>query len=167
MEAFLEEHCLAPRTVVLYLNNLFESSCNLFTIACMLCVCGLWCRLYFLEFQCILNISIWSRVVWGKPNHLVVHMISSNFRCVFSTSKLATKGRQISVLIGNKAKRTNININRTIINWLFRSGWFALYDIFSKANRRCLETEPGGSLYHTWQNTTVRCHWKSFIVNNF
>ena len=51
-------------------------------------------------------------VVWGKPNHLLVHMISSNCRCVFSTSKLAIKGRQRSVLIGNEATRTNINILR-------------------------------------------------------
>ena len=54
------------------------------------------------------------RVVWGKPNHLLVHMISSNFRCVFSTSKLATIGRQMSVMIGNEANRTKHNIKRTI-----------------------------------------------------
>ena len=53
-------------------------------------------------------------VVCGKPNHLLVHMISSNFRCVFSTSKLATIGRQMSVMIGNEANRTNTNIKRTI-----------------------------------------------------
>ena len=34
----------------------------------------------------------------GKPNHLLLHMISSNFRWIFSTSKLATKGRHMSVL---------------------------------------------------------------------
>ena len=91
--------------------------------------------------------STW--VVWGKPNHLLVHRISSKVRCVFSTSKLATKGPQMSVLSDNEENRTNSNIKRTTNSRLFRSGWFALYDLFSKANRRCLQTEPGGSLYLT------------------
>ena len=52
-------------------------------------------------------------VVLGKPNHLLLHMISSNFRWVFSSSKQATKGRQMSVLVGYEVNRTNINSKRT------------------------------------------------------
>ena len=86
------------------------------------------------------------RVVRGKPNHLLVHMISGDFHCVFLTSKLATKGRQRLVLSGNEANRTNTNIKQT-------TNCFApvvsLYMTVSIANRRCLQTEPGGSLYLT------------------
>ena len=81
-------------------------------------------------------------VVRGKPNHFLVYRISSKVRCVFSTRKLATKGPQMSVQIYNEANRTNINSKRTTNSRIFRSGWFALYELFSKPNRRCLQTEP-------------------------
>ena len=84
------------------------------------------------------------RVVRGKPNHFLVYLISSKVRCEFSTSKLANKGPQRSVLTDNDANRTKVNIKRTTNSPIFRSGWFALYERFSKANRRCLQTEPGG-----------------------
>ena len=84
------------------------------------------------------------RVVRGKPNHFLVYLISSKVRCDFSTSKLANKGPQRSVLTDNDANRTKVNIKRTTNSPIFRSGWFALYERFSKANRRCLQTEPGG-----------------------
>ena len=83
------------------------------------------------------------RVVRGKPNHLLVNLISSKVRCVFSTSKLATNGPQRSVPTDNEANRTKVNIKRTTNSRLIRSGWFALYERSSKANRRCLQTEPG------------------------
>ena len=54
-----------------------------------------------------------NRVVRGKPNHLLVNLISSKVRCVFSTSKLATKRPQRSVLTDNEANRTKVNIKRT------------------------------------------------------
>ena len=99
------------------------------------------------EFFYLLNVKSMPfdcyRVVRGKPNHLLVNLISSKVRCVFSTSKLATKGPQRSVLTDNEANRTKVNIKRTTNSRLFRSGWFALYERFSKANRRCLQTEPG------------------------
>ena len=83
--------------------------------------------------------------VRGKPNHFLVYLISSNVRCEFSTSKLANKGPQRSVLTDNDANRTKVNIKRTANSRIFRSGWFALYERFSKANRRCLQTDdPGG-----------------------
>ena len=84
------------------------------------------------------------RVVRGKPNHFLVYLISSKVRCNFSTSKLANNGPQRSVLTDNDANRTKVNIKRTTNSPIFRSGWFALYEHFSKANRRCLQTEPGG-----------------------
>ena len=65
------------------------------------------------------------RVVRGKPNHLLLHMISSNFRWVFATSKLVTKVRKMPVMIGNEVNRTNINSKRTTNSRLFRSSWFA------------------------------------------
>ena len=84
------------------------------------------------------------RVVRGKPNHFLVYLISSKVRCEFSTSKLANKVPQRSVLTDNHANRTKVNIKRTTNSPIFRSGWFALCERFSKANRRCLQTEPGG-----------------------
>ena len=76
-----------------------------------------------------------SNLYWadrGKLNHLLVHMISSDIHCVFSTSKLATKGRQRSVLSDNEANRTNTNIKQTTNSRMFRSGWFALYNCLVK-----------------------------------
>ena len=82
----------------------------------------------------------------GKPNHFLVYLIdiSSKVRCEFSISKLANKGSQRSVLTENDANRTKVNIKRTTNSRIFRAGWFALYARFSKANRRYLQTEPGG-----------------------
>ena len=68
----------------------------------------------------------WLRVVRGKPNHLLVNLISSKVRCVFSTSKVATNGPQRSVLTDNEANRTKVNIQRTTNSRLFRSVWFVL-----------------------------------------
>ena len=90
--------------------------------------------------QCIIPF----RVVRGKPNQVMVYLISSKVRCEFSTRKLANKGPQRSVLTDNDANRTKVNIKRTTNSPIFRPGWFALYERFSKANRRCLQTEPGG-----------------------
>ena len=101
----------------------------------------------------ILNIH---RVVRDKPNHILVNLISSKVRCVLSTSKLATKGPQRSVLTDNEANRTKVNIKRTTNSRLFRSGWFALYERFSKANRRCLQTEPGGWSDADWARVRDR-----------
>ena len=57
-----------------------------------------------------------NRVGWGKPNHLLVHMTSNHFRCVFSISKVATKVRQRSVQSGNEANRINTNIKRPTVD---------------------------------------------------
>ena len=64
-------------------------------------------------------------------------MISSKVRCEFSTTKLANKGPQRSVLTDNDANRTKVNIKRTTNSRIFRSGWFALYERFKRTRDVC------------------------------
>ena len=62
------------------------------------------------------------RVVRGKPNHFLVYLISSKVRCEFSTSKLANKGPQRSVLTDNDANRSKVKSEPPTVEYFAPAG---------------------------------------------